>query len=98
MRRSLRSLLASFGSKPSTFVLGLTMALLAGACGGQPEQEAPPPLQEPEYDGLSREQIEERATSMTPEEAERLGIVDTTIHIEPPVNPDSLLIEEVPSE
>lgn len=74
----------------------LLALLLLGACE-QPEQEAPqPPLREPEYDGLSREQIEERASSMTPEEAERLGIIDSTIHIEPPINPDSVIIDDVP--
>ena len=44
----------------------------------------------PEYDGLSREQIESEASMMTIEEAESLGIVDTTIRVVPPMNPDSV--------
>jgi hypothetical protein len=43
-----------------------------------------------EYDGLTPEELRLQAAPMTLEEAERLGIVDTTIHIEYPMNPDSI--------
>lgn len=65
----------------STFLVG---------CGGGAEPDAPRAADEPEYDGLSREEIELQAEPMTPAEAELLGIVDTTIRIEPPMNPDSV--------
>jgi hypothetical protein len=39
-------------------------------------------------DGLSREEIERQAEAMTPEQAEKLGIVDTTIHLEQLTSPD----------
>ena len=64
----------------STFLVG---------CGGT-EPAPPRAAEEPEYDGLSREQIELQAEPMTPAEAELLGIVDTTIRIEPPMSPDSV--------
>ena len=69
-------------------VLFLFVAVLCGCGGG--ESELPRSAEEPEYDGLSREQIELQAEPMTPAEAEELGIVDTTIRIEPPMSPDSV--------
>ena len=69
--------------------LALLFALLS-ACGGT-EPEPEPGASEPEYDGLSREEIERQAEAMTPAVAESLGIVDTTIRIEAPMNPDSVL-------
>lgn len=76
--------------------LGVWAALLlvlgVGGCQDTvPERSAEPTRSSEEYEGLSREEIERRASSMTPEEAERLGIVDTTIRIEPPMDPDSVL-------
>lgn len=78
----------------SSFALCAALLLVLGAGGCQesvPERPAEPPRSAEEYEGLSREEIERRASSMTPEEAERLGIVDTTIRIEPPMDPDSVL-------
>ena len=63
--------------------------LLLVACGSDVQPE--PPLSEPEYEGLSREDIERQAEAMTLQQAESLGIVDTTIRIEAPMNPDSVL-------
>ncbi len=40
--------------------------------------------------GLTPEEIRARAEPMSPEKAESLGIVDTTIHMESHENPDSL--------
>jgi hypothetical protein len=37
----------------------------------------------PGLDGMSAEQIEQRAEAMSPERAEELGVVDTTIHVPP---------------
>jgi hypothetical protein len=42
-------------------------------------------------EGLSPEQIRAQAEEMSPEQAEQLGIVDTTIHMENLANPDSLV-------
>lgn len=48
-------------------------------------------------DGLTREQIRARARPMTPEDAEALGIVDTTIHLEDPtVDLDTIIPVAVP--
>lgn len=70
----------------------LLLLPLLVACGGGEEEEPPESMQtNPEYRGLSREQIEAEATPMTQAEAESLGIVDTTIRIQPPMNPDSVL-------
>ena len=69
------------------------LVLLAG-CGEEAEQG--PDVAQPEYEGLSRDQIQNQAESMTPEEAERLGIVDTTIRLQPPMNPDSVVPLDAP--
>ena len=81
--RSIRALAARV-------VPALGLAFLAACGGAEPEPE--PRFSEPEYEGLSREEIERQAEAMTPEEAERLGIIDTTIRIEVPVGPDTLLL------
>jgi hypothetical protein len=78
-------------SRGGAFVGPSLVALLLLAVACTPEMEPPPAVDEPQYDGLTREQIEQQAEPMTPAEAERLGIVDTTIRIEPPMNPDSVL-------
>ena len=75
------------------YALVLGAALLAAGCGGGDEKEAGPPVavdttNKDWADGLSAEQIESQATSMTPEEAAARGIVDTTIHVEN-LGPDS---------
>jgi hypothetical protein len=70
----------------------MSVLVMGAACGGEPELPPPPPaVIEPEYEGLTREEIELRAEPMTPAEAERLGIVDTTIRIEAPIHPDSVV-------
>lgn len=46
-------------------------------------------------DGLSPEQIRQQAQPMSPERAEELGIIDTTIHMEQLTSPaDSLLLRD----
>ena len=59
--------------------------LLAPACGseeGDERQELFADSATVQYEGLSREQIRERAEPMSPARAESLGIIDTTIHLE----------------
>lgn len=77
-------------------VIATLLIILASGCGE--ESPEPPPVSDPEYEGISREEIERRAEPMTPEEAERLGIIDTTIRVEPPMNPDSVPFEGEPEE
>lgn len=57
------------------------------ACGDDPGEEAQPAEAAA---GVSREEMVGQATPMTLEEAESLGIVDTTVRVAPPVGPDSL--------
>jgi hypothetical protein len=64
---------------------------LLGACGPGADADPQPGVDDAEYRGLTREEIELQAESMTPEEAERLGIVDTTIRLEAPIHPDSVI-------
>jgi hypothetical protein len=47
-------------------------------------------------DGLSAEQVQAEASSMTPEQAEALGIVDSTIHVERLQSPDDSIISRGP--
>jgi len=42
-------------------------------------------------DGLSRDQLRQRALPMRPEEAARRGLVDTSIHVENLTGEDTLL-------
>jgi hypothetical protein len=76
---------------PRALVAALLLALsVAGGCRREEE-----PAQEgaAAADGLSRDQIEERAEAMSPEQAEQMGIVDSTIHVEQLTSPeDSALI------
>ncbi|MDP9348419.1 MAG: hypothetical protein M3P24_04650 [Gemmatimonadota bacterium] len=73
---------------PSALPL-LAAGLLLAACGGGGEEKGPAAtpaamdtLNQQEIDGLSREQIRQRAEPMTQEQARALGIIDTTIHME----------------
>jgi hypothetical protein len=72
-------------------VAGTALFVLAG-CGPE-EPAAPPPTaeEEREFQGLTPEEIQQQAEPMTLEEAERLGIIDTTIRIESPIHPDSVV-------
>jgi hypothetical protein len=62
--------------------------------GCRAEAGDPRVFDDPEYEGMTREEMEMRAEPMTLEEAERLGIVDTTISIDAPAQPDSLIPDE----
>jgi hypothetical protein len=63
--------------------------LLSAACGGNGEDdEANAPAaaidttNEDRMDGTSTQQVQAEAKAMSPEEAARAGLVDTTIHLE----------------
>ncbi|HUE96332.1 MAG TPA: hypothetical protein VMN39_06710 [Longimicrobiaceae bacterium] len=66
------------------------MLLLAVAACGEAEEDAPAATL-PEYEGVSRDQLEAQIEAMTPEEAERLGVIDTTMGVGPPMDPDSVV-------
>lgn len=64
----------------------------AAACDGVATDQPSESEEDAEvYEGLSPEQIEMQAEPMSLEEAESLGIVDTTIRLQPPMNPDSVI-------
>lgn len=74
------------------------VAIISSGCRGAEEF----PVEEPDaadttraFQGLSPEEIRRRAEPMSPEVAESLGIIDTTIHIEGPVPDDSLIPPQV---
>lgn len=83
----------------------LTSALLAGALatiplaacdggpggGGRPAAEGIDTTRDEAMDGLSPEELQERAQAMPPEQAEALGIVDSTIHIPDPTLADTFV-------
>ena len=90
---ALRTLLRKVTRRGRAAIVGMGLVLLAG-CGG--EEVEPQAAELPEYDGLTTDQIQSQAEPMTQEEAERLGIVDTTIRTNPPMNPDSVILLDVP--
>lgn len=70
-----------------TAVLMLALPLLV-ACGRGQEPAADAAPGDSAMDGLSSEQIEQQAEPMSPEQAEQLGIIDTTIHLEQLTSPE----------
>lgn len=71
------------------FRAALVGALLLSACGGSGEDDdanapaaAIDTTNEDPMDGTSTQQVQAQGKAMTPEEAARLGMVDTTIHLE----------------
>ena len=69
------------------------LCLLPAACGPS-DEEVPPASSDANGDegirALTREQLQQQAEAMSPEVAESLGIVDSTIRIERPVPPESV--------
>jgi hypothetical protein len=61
-------------------------------CDRDESQPAPVVVDEPVAEGLSPEEIRQQAEPMTPEQAEQLGIVDTTIHVEQLATPEDTLL------
>ena len=71
-------------------------AVLFAGCG-VPEDDPPPePVEVEDVSPLSREELEMQAEAMSPEVAESLGIVDTTISVTRPVPPESVLLPGTP--
>jgi hypothetical protein len=82
----------------SMAVATMCLAAVAMACGadeGAVEEQATPAS---DVGGLTREQIEASAEPMSPEVAESLGIVDTTIHVQAPAPPESLPLGPPPTD
>jgi hypothetical protein len=73
-------------------LLVMLAAGIVSGCDRDEPQPAPVVGTEPVAEGLSPEQIRQRAEPMTPEQAEQLGIVDTTIHVEQLATPDDTLL------
>ena len=82
----------------SAWLLVVPLAILSSGCG-QPEEvpteDAAAVDTTGAFQGLSPEEISSRAEPMSPEVAESLGIVDTTIHIENPAADDTLIPPEM---
>jgi hypothetical protein len=64
------------------------LASALAACGGDAEPEEA--AVEGAVEGVSSEEMVGQASPMSLEEAESLGIVDTTVSVGAPVGPDSL--------
>ncbi|MBA2671851.1 MAG: hypothetical protein H0U67_15905 [Gemmatimonadetes bacterium] len=73
-------------------LLVILVAVIVSGCGHDEPQPAPVVGGEPVAEGLSPEEIRQRAEPMTPEQAEQLGIVDTTIHVEEQETPEDTLL------
>lgn len=76
-----------------TLLRGALAALLLVGCGGEGggsdledlgESLEIDTTNQTAIDGLSRDQLEARVEPMSPERAEALGIVDTSIHLQSP--------------
>jgi hypothetical protein len=66
------------------------LALSVAACGAGDDDAAGAGEASAVGQGLSPEQIESRVEPMSPEAAESLGIIDSTIHIANPAGPDTM--------
>lgn len=64
----------------------LLAPLLLAGCAEEAERDVQPADTDTDsvLDGVSREEIEARARPMSPEQAESLGIIDSTTHLEIP--------------
>lgn len=74
----------------------LLACAVAGCGSSEPEPAAETDTTaRPVVEGLSPEQLQERAEPMSPEQAEQLGIIDTSIHVERQMSvEDSLLLDD----
>lgn len=81
----------------SAWLLVVPVVMLSTGCGGEelPQEEPAAVDTTGAFQGLTPEEISTRAEPMSPEMAESLGIVDTTIHIENPAVDDSLIPPEM---
>lgn len=73
---------------PWRFAVAICVGLALWGCSDEPETEDT--AAEVEYEGVSSEEMQSEVEAMSLEEAERLGIIDTTIQIVPPMDPDSV--------
>lgn len=76
------------------FLLLPLLAVLASACTGDDgvgETDELETVNPAVVEGLTPEEISERAEPVSPEEAEQRGIVDSTIHLEDPRDIDTVL-------
>ncbi len=76
------------------FLASTMLISFAAACGGSGDEVEQP---SGAGAGVSNEDMVGQASPMTLEEAESLGIVDTTVRVAPPVGPDSLPVYNPPS-
>jgi hypothetical protein len=77
-----------------------TMCLAALAMACEADQDAAEDQTTPANDvgGMTREQIEASAEPMSPEVAESLGIVDTTIRVQAPAPPETIPLGPTPTD
>jgi hypothetical protein len=79
----------------SAVLIPLLATLALSGCGrDEPAMEpgAVSGAEEPAVDGLTPEEIRRQAEPMSPEQAEQLGIVDTTIHVEQLTTPEDTML------
>lgn len=81
-----------------TIAAGSLLVASAVACGGSAETPESTTTVDGEVRALTREQIRESAEAMSPEMAESLGIVDTTIRIESPIPAESVRMTPPPPD
>lgn len=64
----------------------LLLGFLGTACRAEeaPQEEPSVPTGDAVVDGVTNEELEQNAQPMSPEQAERMGIVDSTIRIDNP--------------
>lgn len=80
-----------------TWAAALLLAIVS-ACGDGSDSNGEATV-EGAVEGVSSEEMVGQATPMSLEEAESLGIVDTTVSVGPPVGPDSQeLVTPLPPE
>ncbi|MEW5929968.1 MAG: hypothetical protein AB1941_21140 [Gemmatimonadota bacterium] len=77
---------------PAVLLAGCGRGGAGGAAAADSAAAATDTTNRQALDGLSAQQVEAEASSMTPEQAEALGIVDSTIHVESLQSPDDSII------
>lgn len=85
-------------SHPGLAIPAVLLCCLAVACGGSEQPSEGTSTGQTEVTPLTREEIRERAEAMSPQVAESLGIVDTTIHIQSPAPAESIDLPTLPAD
>jgi hypothetical protein len=84
-------------SRAAALILLVPLVALVGGCQrDQPAVETGVTEEPAAVGGLSPEEIRMQAEPMSPEQAERAGIVDTTIYVEPMSPDDTLMVPDTP--